>query len=148
MPPRMLKRPFSGNSSVAGMPASEERDERQADDQAERDEADRRLLAGLLLPLARPAAEGDRADDADDEARQRRTRMPGWKIGVRREEAAIVEEDAARKRPAVAQVRQRLEHGVVPEQQLQQQRQVADQLDVAGGELARSASSATAARCR
>src|SRR5665647_2097516 len=40
-----------------------------------------------------------------------------------------------RDRIAVAGFRQGLEHGVVPEQQLQQQRQIADQLDIAGRHL-------------
>ena len=43
--------------------------------------------------------------------------------------------------------RQRL-HDRVPEQQLQQQRQVADHLDIDAGDLATAASCATAARCR
>ena len=49
----------------------------------------------------------------------------------RQEQAAIVENAAAGKRDAAAQLRQRFEHGVVPEQQLQQERHVADQFDVA-----------------
>ena len=52
----------------------------------------------------------------------------------RQEQAAIVENAAAGKRDAAAQLRQRFEHGVVPEEELQQQRNVADQLDVAAGE--------------
>ena len=60
----------------------------------------------------------------------------GPELRLRQEQAAVVEEDAAGNRDAVAHLRQRLEHGVVPEQQLQQQRHVADRLDVAGGELA------------
>ena len=52
----------------------------------------------------------------------------------RQEQAAIVENAAAGKRDAAAQLRQRFEHGVVPEQELQQQRNVADQFDVAARE--------------
>ena len=51
---------------------------------------------------------------------------------VRQEQAAIVEHDTARNLDAVAHLRQRLEHGIVPEQQLQQQRDVPDGLDVTG----------------
>ena len=135
MPPRTLKRPFSGNSSSTGMPASEEHDDRQADDQCKRDAGTTgacwpvrscRLRAQMRNAIAPTIAdhEGD-----DDELHARLEERRG------REQAAVVEEDAAGKRPAVAQVGQRLEHGVVPEQQLQQQRHVADHLDIAGGEL-------------
>jgi hypothetical protein len=47
----------------------------------------------------------------------------------------VVEEDAAGKLDALAHLRQRLDHSVVPEQQLQQQRQVADDLDIPIGEF-------------
>ncbi len=50
-------------------------------------------------------------------------------------QAAIVQEDVQRQIVAVARFRQRLEHAVVPEQQLQQQRDVADGLDVDGAIL-------------
>ena len=53
---------------------------------------------------------------------------------LRQEQPAVVEKSAARQQQAVAHLRQHLEHGVVPEQQLQQQRQVADHFDVDCGE--------------
>ena len=53
----------------------------------------------------------------------------------RQEQPAIIEEAAGRKRDAAVQFRQRLENRVVPEQNLQQERHVADQFDVAAGEL-------------
>jgi hypothetical protein len=49
---------------------------------------------------------------------------------VRREEPAIVEKDVPGQGPAVAQVGKRLEHRIVPEQQLQQQRNRCDDLDI------------------
>ena len=58
------------------MPSDEKHDERQADDQAERHQRDRRLLAGRHLPLARPTLEYDGADDADVEARCQPSRNP------------------------------------------------------------------------
>ena len=71
-----------------------------------------------------PASERDQR-----EARRRQEHR------LRQEQAAVVEKAAARNGDALADAGQRLEHGVVPEQQLQQQRQVADDLDVAAGEL-------------
>ena len=59
----------------------------------------------------------------------------GKELRLRQEQAAIVEEDAARNDDAVAHFGQRLEHGVVPEKELQQQRDVADGLDIAAGEF-------------
>ena len=53
----------------------------------------------------------------------------------RQEQPAIVEEPAAGKRHAAAQFGQRFEHGVVPEQKLQQERHVADQFDIAAGQM-------------
>ena len=52
----------------------------------------------------------------------------------RQEQAAIIENAAARKRHAAAQLRQRFEHRVVPEIKLQEQRHVADQLDIETGQ--------------
>ena len=52
---------------------------------------------------------------------------------LRQKEAAIVEKDAAANDYAFTNVGQCLEHGVIPEQQLQKQREVADDLDIAAG---------------
>ena len=51
---------------------------------------------------------------------------PSLKIGVGTKQTTIVEKDAPTDRNTVANVRQRFKHRVVPEQQLQQQRQIAN----------------------
>ena len=51
----------------------------------------------------------------------------------RHHQTAIVEISATRNADAVAQIRQRFQNGVVPKQELQQQRDVTDRLDVAAG---------------
>ena len=75
-----------------------------------------------------------------DNKRDLRSAEPVFENRCRQEQAAIVEKDAPADRNAVADIGQRLEHGVVPEQQLQQQRQVANHLDVTGCKLSPAAS--------
>ncbi len=128
----MLKRPACGNSKPSGRPASEIREQRQPDDQRERYPQDRRLLPGSLLPLARPDIEDNGANDPGQQRDQHGAKA-GLENRLRQKQAAIVEIEAAANDNAVANIRQRLEHCVVPEQQLQQQRQVADDFDIAGG---------------
>ena len=50
------------------------------------------------------------------------------------DDAAIVEKEHVEQRHALPRRRQRGEHGQIPEQDLEQQRQVADQFDVAAGQ--------------
>ena len=50
-------------------------------------------------------------------------------------QSAVIEKAARRERDTAAQFRQRFENRVVPEQNLQQERHVADQFDIAAGEL-------------
>ena len=107
-------------------------DERQADDQTERDQKHRRLLTGLFLALARPQMERDRGDDAEENG-DIDVAETGAENRLRQEQAAVVENGAARNLHAVAQIGQRLKHGVIPEQQLQQQRDVAQRFDVGRG---------------
>src|SRR2546423_5384798 len=52
---------------------------------------------------------------------------------LRNHQAAIGKKEAAENRNALPRVRQRGEHGQIPEQNLEQQRQVADQFDIAAG---------------
>ena len=75
----------------------------------------------------------DRHDDRDRQRGQHQAEA-FLEHRLRQEQAAVVEKSAARQQQAVAHLRQHLEHGVVPEQQLQQQRQVADHFDVDRGE--------------
>ncbi len=113
---------------------SAKRDQREAHDQQQSDGEDRRLLPRQHLPAPRPEPKCDRSGNAQherdrDRFKARTEDRPGEK------QAAVVEKHAAGNRNAVAQDRKRLQHGVVPEQQLQQQRQIADHLDIAGGKL-------------
>ncbi len=50
------------------------------------------------------------------------------------EQAAIIEQGAAEQCDAAAQLGQRFKHRVVPEQNLQQERDIADQFDIAAGQ--------------
>ncbi len=72
---------------------------------------------------------GERGDDARRERRSDRPRaLP--EFGPGEIEAAIVGEDEAAPIQRLARPGQRLQHGIVPEQQLQQQRSVAHHLDI------------------
>src|SRR5438552_12784006 len=51
----------------------------------------------------------------------------------RHDDAAIAQKDFAKDRDALARPRQRREHGEIPEQDLEQERQIADQFDIAPG---------------
>ena len=130
MPPWILKPPGLGVFERQRKSGERHDDQRQADHQRQADQENRRLLARLLLPAARPDGIDNGADDADAE-RNQHPAEPALEERLRDKEAAVVEEDAAGDDEAFADRRQRLEHGVVPEQQLQQQRQIADGLDVA-----------------
>ena len=107
--------------------------ERQSADEAERRPENADLRAGLRPASARPPTQEQRGDDAEERS-TKNDGKPGCEERPRQEQAAIVENAAAGKRDAAAQFRQRLQHGVVPEQNLQKQRHVADQLDIAAGE--------------
>src|SRR5450759_4108850 len=104
------------------MPARNTSAMNEAEHQRQSHRKNRRLLPGPLLPLACPNIKGNRTDNADGE----RDQHPAEAVledRLRDEQSAIVEKDAARDDDTFPELRQRLEHGVVPEQQLQQQRQ-------------------------
>src|SRR5262249_54568498 len=109
-----------------------ENDKRQSDHQQQGYDQNRRPLPGSLLPLAGPNVKGNRTDES---GKQRQLEEPQATLEhrQRQKKTAAVENDAAGYDDALANVGQRLEHGVVPEQQLQQQRQIADDLHVAAG---------------
>ena len=135
MPPEILKRPPTGMIELERKAHQREHDQRQADHQRQR-------RPGTPAPAGRspPAACAPRY-----RRRLRRSTptikapctkpKPGKQDRVGQEQPAIVEIDAAGEDDAFAEAGQRLEHGVVPEQQLQQQRDIADGLDVTGGDL-------------
>ena len=90
----------------------------------------RRLLTGPLLTLVRPDIKHHGADNAGKQGNQHRAEA-AFEYRLRQKEAAVVQIDSAADHDAFANVRQRLKHGVIPEQQLQQERKIADRLDVA-----------------
>ena len=130
-----------------GEAENEDVERRRQDHHCRADQEHRRLLAGRLLPAFGPEAENNRSDKpGEDQQPQHAFAAVPNRLG--QYEAAIVEETVERKVVALARFRQRLEHGVVPEQQLQQQRNVADGLDVTGAGFAPPDSWTTDAQCR
>ncbi len=107
--------------------------ERQPDHQRQAGPECREPAAGATLPAPRPPAERDRGDDAKPEGKDDRA---GPFAGRRRrqDDPAIVEKNFAEQRDALARARQRAEHGEIPEQDLEQERQVANELDITAGE--------------
>src|SRR6185437_16434640 len=103
--------------------------ERQTDHQRQRRPQHRRLLAGLLLPLACPEIKNGRNNNTESDCDLDRAKS-AVENRFRQKQTAIVEYRPTPEMDAVAYRRQRLENGVVPEQQLQQQRQVADGFDI------------------
>ncbi len=114
-----------------GRPKDQIGDQRQADDQAERHEADRRLLARRGLPTLREDAVAESQDEPDQE---RDAHDPGavGKDRPRQDDAARVEKGQAEDGQRLPRRRQRLQDDVVPEDELQQQRDIAEQFDVDG----------------
>src|SRR5262249_28588530 len=103
----------------------DERDQRQAEHEKHAARQQRKRPAGPLLAALRPEPQRDGSNQADDERRGDDTRSL---LGDRRrnDEAAIVEKNLAEQRDALPWPRQRAEHRQVPEQDLEQQRQIAD----------------------
>jgi hypothetical protein len=102
-----LKRPISGKLKRSGAP---------------------------ILAAASPDAQCARCDHAEHKRRKNVAKACA-ELRPRQKKSAIVEKHAARKRKAAPQVRQRLEDGIVPEQNLQQEWNVADQFDIAAGKM-------------
>jgi hypothetical protein len=92
------------------------------------------LLPGFLLMFLGPAP----VEGITDEARRERIQHPAegrGENGLGHEQTARIQEKPARHGEGFPHFRQRFQHGIVPEQQLQQQRRVADQFDVKRSEL-------------
>ena len=77
--------------------------------------------------------DGDGGDDADDHGEPDRVEA-GLRNGRRQVEAAHIDEASPGQGVALPRPRQALQHGEVPKKELQQQRHVADDLDVDGRE--------------
>jgi hypothetical protein len=108
--------------------------QRQSDQDAERGEEHRELLAGPFLARMGPARQSDDADDARDQGHQD---QPETLLQDRRRriEPADVEEKDIEQRVAVLRRGHVPEHREIPEKDLQQQRDVAQHLDVDGGQI-------------
>src|SRR5690606_9658014 len=101
------------------------------DDDAEGAENDGKAPARLLETALGPKPEANGQDDADQQSE------PYPREGLVRErpghvDTALVDEDIVRELDGVAHRRHRLEDGEVPKKELQEQRDVADGLDVDG----------------
>ena len=127
----ILKRPACGNSNASGRPAR-----KYATSGKPTISASATRNTGACCPvrscrlraqIEKPTAPATPASKAISTAPK-----PCLENRLRQKQAAIVEIETAAKDHAVADIRQRLEHRIVPEQQLQQQRQIADAFDIAG----------------
>ena len=135
MPPVRLKRLCLGMSKVSGRPAMAK-----AISGSPKMRPSATSPSGRIRPVVDPALpgiarEGVGHHDRQPERRYRRRRT-GFRQRLWHDQAAIVDEKPPRDRDAVARIGQRLQHRVVPEEQLQQQRDVADHLDIDGRQLA------------
>src|SRR5204863_5514307 len=110
----------------------DERRERQTRDQEETGPEQRKTTSGAVLSTPCPQCKRDRCTDADDNGRKNRTGSRAGDRG-RHNDPPIVEKNFTGKRDALARARQCAEHGEVPEQDLQQEWQVADKLEVTAG---------------
>ena len=123
-PPFRLKPESLATSKREGAPDRDDRERRKSDDEARRNPADGRLRAGQVLSAPRPTPKHNRGDDGDDQ-RRREPHAPASGTGAGQEQPAIVEKDQP---PRLSDWRgpgSDLQDGVIPEQQLQQQRRVA-----------------------
>jgi hypothetical protein len=122
-------RDVEGDRLAADQGEHDPDERREADDEAERAQPDGVLPSGLLLLPFRPDMEGDRADDAGHEHERDEPGVLG-EDRLRQVEAALVEEEKVADVERLPRVGQGREHRDVPEQELQQQREVADHLDI------------------
>ena len=119
---------------MAGRTAQQPDDQRQADDQAEAGRNAGKGLAGGVLPLARPAMQRPGGGDADQE---RHAHPLVQRVGERHRkvEAPVGQEDAAPQgAERLARAGKGLADQLVEEEQPQQQRHVAEGLDVPGAD--------------
>ena len=118
-----------GDGAAAEQRQRQPDERRHAKDQCQGRQSDGILAARALLLALGPDAEGDAGGDAEHEYQADEPGLLG-EDGARHEQAAVVEEEIVADIDRLARVRQRREDGVVPEQELQQQRQVADHLHI------------------
>src|SRR5205807_1571262 len=89
--------------------------------------------AGRRLPVPRPAFQRDRAENPEGERRKDREKRL-QRQRRRQEEAAVVEEERIEEDDALARAGQRAEDREIPEEDEEQQRDVADELDEGAAE--------------
>src|SRR6266436_7445176 len=104
----------------------------QSHDQADAGPERVKLLPGQILPTLGPAGDSDRGQDTDDE-RSGYHPEPGLQDRSRHIETAGVEEERAEDGDALPHAGQRGENAEIPEYDLSQQRDVADDVDIGGG---------------
>ena len=112
----------------------EEDDHRQQDQNAQADLEGRKDLPGGHLPPVRPARQNHDRRDGDEDGDSGR-QEPLVEDRTRNDQPAIAEIGAERQAYALARARQDGQHRLVPEQKLQQHRDVAQRLDIDGRDL-------------
>src|SRR6202158_6066888 len=122
-----------GNFKGNGRTEHQRSHERQPDQQAHHIRPDRDQSAALEQLPARVAPQQQRGDDRNQD-RQRERLQAGVGDRLWNHETAVGKKEAAKQRDALPRVRQRAEHGEIPEQDLEQQRQIAYQVDIAAGD--------------
>ena len=123
-----------GRVHGGGRAAEQPGHQRQADNQREPDPERRKDLAGPLLALARPYGDAPGRQNAGDQ-RHHHGRHGSAPVGNRNAEPAVAEKHARDRIVRLARARQSLGDQRVPEEQLQQHRDVPEPLDVEGREL-------------
>ncbi len=119
-----------GNFKRNGRTENQVGRQRQSDQRAENVRPDGNQPAALEQLTACIASQQQRGDDPDQDGdRERLDARIGDRPGNHK--AAVREKEAAEQRDALAGIGQGRKHGEIPEQDLEQQRQVAYQLDVA-----------------
>src|SRR6266850_5593515 len=98
--------------------------ERQPDQQAYHIRPDRDQSAALEQLPARVALQQQGGDDRNQD-RQRERLQTGLRDRLRNHETAVGKKEAAEQRDALPRIWQRAEYGEIPEQDLEQQRQIA-----------------------
>ena len=122
-----------GNFELDGRAENQRRHQRQPDQQAEHVRPDRDQPATVeQLPARIAAATAARRRSPIKTASDERLKA-GLADRPRNHQTAVGEKEAAEQRNALPRIRQRAEHREIPEQDLEQQRQVADQFDIAAG---------------
>ncbi|MCY1305386.1 hypothetical protein D9M70_551910 [compost metagenome] len=127
---------LAGNGNVEGDRRSrgEERQEWQADDQAESRPKNREALSGGFLLLARIPRHEEAGDDRDEEGKNRVHRAV-FKDRFGKGETAVVEEHVERQCRRFTWLRQDRQNAAVPEEDDEQRRDVAEDLDIGERQL-------------